>query len=138
MRYLLRTTLLCVAACHRPGPAEAPPARPMAVLTSHAWILDQLDGRPAPLGADSRPATLTFTDAGRASGFAGCNRMAGSFTLHGSALRFGPLVMTRMACMKGMELETRFAAALDEVRTYGFRGDTLELRSRSAVIARLR
>ena len=34
----------------------------------------------------------------------------------GDSIRLGPLVMTRMACAEGMELETAFAAALELLR----------------------
>ena len=116
-------------ACHQAAPA------PGAGLMGAAWNLVKLGGEQAPMGAGGNPATLIFGDSGRAGGFAGCNRIAGSFVQRDSMLHFGPLIMTRMACTTGMELETRYAAALDQVTKYHVRRDTLELLDDSGVVA---
>ena len=55
----------------------------------------------------------------------------------GDSIRLGPLVMTRMACAQGMELETAFAAALDSAERYRREGSALELLRAAEVIARL-
>jgi hypothetical protein len=43
-------------------------------------------------------AGLTFDSGGNVSGSTGCNSISGSYALDGSALTFGPLATTRMAC----------------------------------------
>ncbi|MDR5756564.1 META domain-containing protein [Caballeronia sp. LZ035] len=51
-----------------------------------------------------QPLTLDFSTASgrrRASGFAGCNRFAGTYDLKDGKLSFGPLAGTRMACAGG-------------------------------------
>jgi heat shock protein HslJ len=88
------------------------------------------------MGAGDKPATLMFDSAGHASGFAGCNRAAGSYTIDGPTLHFNPMAMTRMACTQGMELEQAYAALLGTVRGYRFTNDTLELLSGDTVLAR--
>lgn len=107
-------------------------------LTSGEWALVALGGQPAPLGAGDRPATMIFTPGtNRVTGFSGCNRASGSYQLNGTTLTFGPLIMTRMACDKGMELEQRYAATMDSTRGYRLTADTLELLGTSGtVIAR--
>lgn len=107
-------------------------------LVGADWTLVALGGQAAPMGNGGRPATLTFlTEASRVGGFAGCNRVAGSYTLNGANLTFGPLVMTKMACVEGMDLEQRFAAALDSTRTMRHVADTLELMNQQgSVLAR--
>ena len=107
-------------------------------LTSGEWALVALGGQPAPLGAGDRPATMIFTPGtNRVTGFSGCNRASGSYQLNGTTLTFGPLIMTRMACDKGMELEQRYAATMDSTRGYRLTADTLELLDTSGtVIAR--
>jgi copper homeostasis protein (lipoprotein) len=45
----------------------------------------------------------------------------------GSALTFGNLALTRMACAEGMDQETAFLAALGNVRSWRISGDRLEL-----------
>jgi heat shock protein HslJ len=107
-------------------------------LTDVEWTLVELNGAPAETGAGGRPATLTLaTQERRASGFAGCNRMGGTYTLNGNELRFSPMAMTRMACDQGMELEAKFAAAIEATRSYRLSDKQLELMSGDTVLARL-
>ncbi|HWB56477.1 MAG TPA: META domain-containing protein [Gaiellaceae bacterium] len=52
-------------------------------------------------------------DAGHLSGFSGCNRYVGGYTLDGDRLTVGPIATTRMACApEAMEAEDAFLAAL--------------------------
>ena len=152
MRMLPLVVIAAIAACSRPDPtpaAQGPDTTSMSTapapaadsgdttLTGPEWHLVQLNGRPAATGAGGRPATLQFLDGGRVAGFGGCNRIAGPYTARGDSMRLGPLVMTRMACSEGMELETAFAAALDSVERYRREGSALELLRGAEVIARL-
>jgi heat shock protein HslJ len=113
-----------------------PAAAPAAGLGGGEWALVALRGQPAPMGAGNRPATLRFdTDSNRVSGFSGCNRAAGGFTLTGDSLTFSPLAMTRMMCTEGMELERSFADVIGATRTHRLTGDTLELLDGSGAVA---
>ena len=109
----------------------------MPSLFDITWNLVELNVQAAPTGAGGRPATLLL-DQGeqRASGFAGCNRMSGSFTHSADSISFGPLAMTRMACTEGMELEQQYAEALERVRTLRLTAAGLELMSDSGTVAR--
>ena len=49
----------------------------------------------------------------------------------------GPLALTRMACPSGMELETKFGAALDATRSYRITGNRLDLVGETGVVASL-
>ena len=83
------------------------------------WTLTELGGRPAPTGAGGQHPTLRLdTDSSHVSGFAGCNRIAGGFTVDGQNIHFATLAMTKMACTEGMELEQRFADALAYTNRY--------------------
>lgn len=125
------------AACHQHNTPAASTTVPALLGTE--WSVEELNGAPAGLGAGGKSATLTLlADEHRASGFAGCNRAAGTYTLDGSALRIGPLMMTRMACQDGMELEQRYAAALERVRSYRIADGHLELLAGDTVVARLK
>ena len=149
MRMVLLLAIAAAAACSRPDPSPEPqasgtpgvPAAPVTArdtsLVGPEWHLVELHGGPAAAGAGGRQATLQFVSDGRVAGFGGCNRIAGPYTLRADSLRLGPLVMTRMACEAGMELETAFAAALDSVVRYRREGATLELLDAGGVIARL-
>jgi heat shock protein HslJ len=115
------TTLLVLAliGC-RPATTLSPVDFRRAVAGTD-WELVELRGQPAPLGAGGRRATLRFdADSAGVSGFGGCNRYFGTYTLNDGqpALRFGPIGMTRMACSQGMELETQLANALSETSRY--------------------
>ncbi|MBA2458708.1 MAG: META domain-containing protein [Gemmatimonadales bacterium] len=142
----MRSTILplllsgAVAACapSAAGGGEDEPAQvARGEVTGVEWSLVELNGAPAPLGAGDRPATLTLGDSARASGFGGCNRIAGSYELAGDSLRFGPLISTRMACDQGMELEQAYGAALEATRRFRVTAG-LELLGADGVIARFR
>lgn len=135
-------TALGLAACGRQGNQRltaSPAASGPAGIVGVEWELVELGGAPAPVGQGGRRATLLLADSGgRVSGFAGCNRMAGHYELDGETLRFGPMVLTRMACAEGMGLENRFRAALETVRGYRTITDGLELLDERKSIARFR
>jgi heat shock protein HslJ len=61
---------------------------------------------------DGRGQTLRLDD-GHLSGYSGCNRYVGGYTLDGDELTIGPIATTRMACApEAMEAENAFLAAL--------------------------
>jgi hypothetical protein len=91
--------LLVVAYGPKPLASEQPPAVSTASLDDREWILVRLGEVAAPLGAGGRPATIQFDPiAGRAAGFAGCNRYSAGYSLAGGGLTFGPAISTKMAC----------------------------------------
>ncbi|CAB3766758.1 META domain-containing protein [Paraburkholderia solisilvae] len=73
--------------------------------------------------AGDAPLTLTLSTANgqrRASGFSGCNRYTGTYTLRDGKLSFGPLAGTRMACAgTGGELEGDYLDALAHIDKTG-------------------
>lgn len=110
-----------------------------ARLIDSEWHLVDLHQQPAPLGAGDRAVSMRLSGAdARVSGFGGCNRYAGTYTLRGDSLRFGPVMMTRMACTTGNDLEVRYAGALESVRRFRFAGPHLELLAGDSIIARYR
>jgi heat shock protein HslJ len=117
---------------------ESPGAPQGPLLVGTTWRLTQLEGKPAPLGQDGKAATLELTLNGkRVVGFAGCNRMAGTYQLNGDSLRLGPLALTRMACVKGMDLERGYVAALEHTRAYRLTPQGLELLGEAGSLAQL-
>lgn len=124
--------LAVLPGCHRQSAAATPP-------TDRIWTLVSIEQQPLDSAALSSPPTLQLATAdNRASGFAGCNRFAGTYKLSSGALEFGPLALTRMACPSGMEVENRFAAVLGRVRSYRMNGERLVLVSGDTVLAELR
>jgi heat shock protein HslJ len=99
------------------------------------WTLVELNGEPITL---SKPPTLRFSEPNRVSGFGGCNQLSGAYGLSGTGLTFSPLIMTKMACGKGMDVERAFATALGATKRYAIKGTELELIGESGILARLR
>lgn len=62
-------------------------------------------------------ATVAFSEDGRISAYAGCNRMGGAYTVKGKVLTISQLVSTRMACYPQQKLidEQALADALGKV-----------------------
>lgn len=135
---------LLVCACKLPihQDASAPPPDPFAaaatqLLDNTHWQLTEwkradgslrnLPGPNADAGAaaspSARPITLDLsTDSGqrRASGYSGCNRYFGSYTLKNGLLSFGQLGGTRMACVgAGGAVETAYLDALAHIARSG-------------------
>ena len=116
---------LGLAACATAGTPGASDA-----LAGPAWHLVEIGGRPALPAGDLGPAFVRFdADSGRASGNGGCNRMSGPYVRDGGALRIGPLVSTKRACVdeERNRQETDFLGALERTRRHAVSGDTLTL-----------
>lgn len=82
-------------------------------LEGPTWRLVTLGDRDEPaLAAAAQGVTAQFAN-GVVTGFSGCNRYRGGFTLEGNRLTVGPLAGTKMACPPpAMAIETAFHEAL--------------------------
>jgi len=110
---------------------------PLNSPTGIEWQLVSIGGTPAGIGGNGQAATLLLDEtSGRASGYAGCNTFSGSYLLSGESLTFGPLAMTRMACGKGGELESRYTMALEQITEWKMTSKGLELRKGSTLLAK--
>jgi heat shock protein HslJ len=127
----LGSMLLAVAIL---GCKSAPTPVEAAKLEGTNWVLVS----DVPAGA--KPATVTFqADGHKVSGFTGCNRMFGQYTLSGQTLYFNAMGTTKMACPGApMEIEKRVLGALTRTRSFTIVGDTLSLRDDDAVLLRFR
>ncbi len=102
--------------------AAAPAALP---LWGTAWRLEDLAGAKVLSGA---PATLEFSDEGRASGSGSCNRFNGVVTIEGGTIQFGGLAATRKACPEAvMRQEESYLAALRDAERYEVDGESLRI-----------
>jgi heat shock protein HslJ len=116
MRALILALLL--AACAAPPPSKADPnARPLA---GTSWVLIQ--------EANIRAPTIEFREAGRASGFAGCNQWFAQVDRSEGGLRFNAMGITRRACEPAlMEIERDFADRLERTHAAQVDDETLTL-----------
>ncbi len=89
---------------------------PASLPVGGEWTVERI-GDVAVL-ADA-PATIVFTDEGRAAGSTGCNRWSGEWTLTGESLTLGRIASTRRACRGPVgEQEVRLLRALEAVRGF--------------------
>jgi heat shock protein HslJ len=102
------------------------------------WKLVELNGKPV-TNLKREPWFILGAKDGRVSGFGGCNRFTGAFTLDEAAsrIRFSQMATASMACIAGMEEEDALHEVLRNVDNYSLSGDTLTLnRARMAPLAR--
>ena len=115
MRALLLAVL--IAACAPPPPNNnAPNAGPLA---GTRWVM---------FDAVGQPPTLEFREAGRASGFAGCNQWFAQVDRSAGGLRFNAIGLTRRACEPpAMDVERDFADRLERTHAAQVEDDVLTL-----------
>ena len=119
IRVLAGLTILVVAACNSTGSGANTTPEPTspADLAGTSWTLVSIGDTPAIEGAGAR---LSFDSGGNVSGSTGCNSISGSYALDGSALTFGPLATTRMACEDALMVqEVAVLEALSGVSGWG-------------------
>lgn len=84
-----------------------------ADLFGQTWVAEDIDGRGV---IDYAQSTIQFDGDGPVSGSTGCNRIVGSATIDGDAVRLGQLGTTRMACPEAvMDQESKYLDALGRV-----------------------
>jgi heat shock protein HslJ len=104
-------------------------------LEGVSWRLSGLTakGLQAP-AASSRPVTVRF-EAGRVSGFSGCNNFMGSYKVDGDRVILGQLAGTMMACPEPQTaIESAFRAAFWGAVRYSIRADQLTLLAESGAV----
>ena len=94
------------------------------------WRLTALRGLDAKaLRVGEEPVTARFQE-GRVSGFSGCNRFFGGYTLDGDRIVIGQLAGSMMMCPEAsMTLEHALTGSLAGTFQYAIAGKTLTLRS---------
>jgi heat shock protein HslJ len=105
-------------------------AKPNLPLQATRWSVDTImDGDTA--SSAPQGATLVF-DATTVRAETGCNQGSASYTLSGNAIRFGPVITTKMACQaERMTLENAVLGALTAEVTYQIDADRLTLHAPS-------
>jgi len=100
----------------------------VASLENTYWKLTRL-GKVAVSMApqQSEPHLVLTSESHRVSGSGGCNRLMGSYQLHGDELTFSHMASTMMACPEGMDTEKALLNALEEVKTWKVTQRKLEL-----------
>lgn len=99
------------------------------------WVLLSLEGEEVEMQNDTKTAYMRLQEnENDVSGFTGCNRLSGNYTLSGTQLRFSKLRSTRMAC-PDMATENKLLEVLGQVTSYNITGDLLTLYGGQKVVA---
>lgn len=105
-------------------------------LGSHAWKLASFEGHDlAGIPNDRLPYLQFDVETHALSGYSGCNRIVGSFTVQGSQLHLSPLGMTMMACPETALPEHTFMAAVQTVNSYAIENGKLKLLHDGTLVA---
>lgn len=132
-RHHLRWLLLALLGCAS-GPSTNPGTAPVstpgaAYFLGSEWGLKDLGG--TPVNPDAVP-TMAFTEAGKISGNASCNRFTGPVELGDGTIRVGTLASTRMACSPEIApQESAYLAALQNADRVVIQGQELLVYTRS-------
>lgn len=110
------------AGCCRVPAVPAPTA---ATLEGANWRLAALPGHTVPAG---NGAPMARFEGGRVSGFSGCNRFTGGYTVDRDRLTIGNLAGTMMACPEpAMAVEKAFLSSLSGTLAANVEGKRLSL-----------
>jgi len=120
IRFALFLCALLLVGCVSMEQKEVP-------VTANNWRLFWLKGWGVAehSGLEGTEAAYISLSEGRVEGSGGCNRIAGAYAQSGGQIEFSPLVSTRRACLAGMERESAFLSALENVRLWQKKGDRL-------------
>lgn len=88
---------------------QVDPAATLDSVVGPVWAAQTLDGT-----AFTAAATLHFSQDGKLSGKAPCNRYFGAVKFTGSDVSIGPLASTRMSC-EALDDEYRYLLALEDM-----------------------
>jgi heat shock protein HslJ len=118
---------LLAGCCRVPSTAKLASAKPLT-LEGPTWQLDAPDGNFGGIATDpAKPVTVRF-EAGRLSGFSGCNRFMGGYNLSTGKVQIGMLAGSMMACPEPqMALENAVRAALSGTLAYAIKAEQLSL-----------
>jgi len=109
----------------RVASAAAPTA---AGLTDTNWELAEINGAVIALADGQRAPGLRFlTENNVVQGFSGCNQFSGTWKISAEGIELGPMAMTMMACIDGMETENAFMQALEGMDRHELQGNTLRI-----------
>jgi heat shock protein HslJ len=122
------------------GQSGAPAADAGSVpLEGTYWKLIELGGMAAVVGTKETEASLVLNVEGnKLDGSTGCNKVLGSYKLREGALHFKLAKLTKTACSDALrKQEEAFVEILKETQNYRIVGETLELRDKDDLLARL-
>ncbi|MEN8189631.1 MAG: META domain-containing protein [Thermodesulfobacteriota bacterium] len=102
--------------------------KPDSSLINTYWKVISIHGKPVSIGAGGTELHMILRrDKNSVKGFSGCNNFIGTYEQTDTGLLFKQMISTMKACLKSMEQERLFLDALDKVRSYLIKGETMTL-----------
>jgi putative lipoprotein len=101
-------------------------------LVGTRWALHRLGNEAVTMLEGGREPFIALQAGGKVLGYGGCNRIAASYELEGSRLRFGQVVSTRMFCPDN-EIEETLLHALDATVRWQLCNSQLDLQDAHGV-----
>jgi heat shock protein HslJ len=86
-----------------------------ADLTGSAWQPSFMSATEIPAGVHM---VVSFNPDGRITGYGGCNRFFGGYTISGDHIKIGPLGSTRKGCPGLYLLEGKFLSLLQSAKSF--------------------
>ena len=102
---------------------------PLASLSNTYWKLISIGEQTVAMTENQKQEAFFQLNDNDSSlkGFAGCNNMMGSYASEGNDLSFGPIAMTKKACLEGMDTEAAFAGVLEATAYFSIHEHKLTL-----------
>jgi len=85
-------------------------------LQGKEWKLESMRVGETIFTPEDAVPTITFSDDDKITGFAGCNRFFGGYSLSGRVISFGNVGATKMFCEETMQLEDAYLKLLSTER----------------------
>jgi putative lipoprotein len=102
-------------------PSTAAPSAASAGLVGTVWTVTSVKGT---FVDATKPPTMDFASDGMLSGTTGCNTYSGPYTVDGSSLVVGPLIMTLVGCAGPTgNVEALFAPAIQGATAWAIDAD---------------
>ncbi len=103
------------------------PDENLASLQNTYWKLITLNGQPVQMSSGQREAHLILKLENRVQGYSGCNAFRGKFSQQAETLSFGPIMMTRRACLPDNHHESVLMQLMQGDVSWSISGEQLDL-----------
>lgn len=143
MKKMLRSSWLlllfvCLGACNLSQKNKQYGVVGDTELQSSYWVLLSLQGQQFDDNPETQTAYIRFeVDGNELTGFTGCNRLTGRYSLRNGSLQLSNLATTRAMCPI-IEQENLMMAVLEKADSYEIAGDVLTLFRQKTAVATFR
>ncbi|MFD3001674.1 META domain-containing protein [Pontibacter toksunensis] len=132
---ILQVALLLLFLCNSCTLKKSTLTTETEIIQDAYWLLVSLEGQDVQAPKDTRTAYIRFEEKENDfSGFTGCNRLNGHYTLTEQRLQLSDISTTRMACAS-MLMENKMLEVLGRVDSYRIAGDVLTLYAGEQAVA---